>query len=245
MLGLTVLPELSKPYRQDLVGLGKSWAAARLWGSIASMPFHHLEGGWLELIVGPMFSGKSEELIRRVTRALIAKQQVQVFKPAIDKRYDSQAVASHAGRSLRAIPVDDADCLRAQLHPQSRVVAIDEGQFFGEALIAIARDCADTGQRVIIAGLDLDFRGEPFGVIPDLLARAEFVDKLSAICARCGAPATRTQRLIAGQPAHYHDPIILVAAAEHYEPRCRHCHRVLHNERPQSLNLSEDKRRAS
>ncbi len=189
------------------------------------MQAHPFGGGWVEVIVGPMFSGKSEELIRRVTRALIAKQRVQVFKPAIDDRYDAIAVASHAGRTLEAEPVSDTADVRSRLQEDVEVVAIDEAQFFDGELPGLVQDLADEGKRIIVAGLDLDFRGEPFGPLPILLARAEHVEKLTAIC-RCGRAATRTQRLIGGHPAHYDDPIILVGATESYEPRCRACHRV-------------------
>lgn len=181
--------------------------------------------GWLELIVGPMFSGKSEELIRRVNRAVIARQHVQVFKPALDDRYDSVAVASHNGRTVDAVAVRTVDDLKARLEPDVQVVAIDEGQFLGEGLVPLAIDLADEGKRVLIAGLDQDFRGEPFGSVPQLLAHAEFITKLTAIC-RCGRAATRTQRLIGGHPAHFDDPIILVGASDSYEPRCRSCHAV-------------------
>lgn len=186
---------------------------------------HDYAKGWIELIVGPMFSGKSEELIRRVTRALIAKQVVDVFKPAIDTRFAESAVASHAGRELRAIPVQDVAEMYDLVSPNSRVIAVDEAQFFSTDLIAAVETWANAGKRVILAGLDLNFRGEPFGPMPELLARAEVVDKLTAICA-CGHNATRTQRLIHGSPAHYDDPIVLVGAEESYEPRCRDCHVV-------------------
>ena len=189
------------------------------------MPFYRFGGGWLELIVGPMFSGKSEELIRRVTRAFIAKQVVQVFKPVLDTRYGGTSVASHNGRTLEAVSVHSAKEMHLCLEPQTQVVAIDEGQFLGPELVSSALELADEGKRVIIAGLDLDFRGEPFGGMPQLLARAEAVEKLTAIC-ECGHAATRTQRLIGGHPAHFDDPVILVGAAERYEPRCRACHRV-------------------
>ena len=182
------------------------------------------------MVVGPMFSGKSEELIRRVTRALIAKQHVQAFKPAIDDRYDPVAVASHAGRTIDAEPVDGTDHLARSLRAGTQVIAIDEGQFFDDALPDLVQDLADDGKRIIVAGLDLDFRAEPFGPMPTLLARAERVEKLTAICG-CGREATRTQRLIGGHPAHYDDPIILVGAQESYEPRCRSCHRVPRTER--------------
>ena len=197
------------------------------------MPFE-FGGGWIEAIAGPMFSGKSEELIRRVTRAMIAKQAVQVFKPLIDDRYDAVAVASHAGRTLRAEAVSSTADLRLRLDPTTRVIAVDEGQFFDADLVALALELADRGRRVIVAGLDLDFRGEPFGPIPALLAQAEIVEKLSAIC-RCGKAATRTQRLIGGQPAHVDDPVILVGAAEAYEPRCRRCHVVIRDARATPL----------
>ena len=189
------------------------------------MPFFEFGGGRLEAIVGPMFSGKSEELIRRVNRALIAKQEVQVFKPAIDDRYDAQSVASHSGRRMEALSVDGVHGIRAALLDGVRVVALDECQFFGPEVTELALELADGGRRVIVAGLDLDFRGEPFGPMPQLLAHAELVEKLTAIC-RCGRQATRTQRLIGDSPAHYDDPVILVGAAERYEPRCRECHVV-------------------
>lgn len=195
---------------------------------------HPFASGWVEVIAGPMFSGKSEELIRRVTRALIAKQAVQVFKPVIDDRYDALAVASHMGRTLEAQPVPDVAALEAALREETRVVAVDEAQFFEPALVDLVDRLADRGVRVILAGLDLDFRGEPFGPMAVLLARAEVVEKLTAIC-RCGRAATRTQRLIAGQPAHADDPVVLVGAAESYEPRCRSCHVVVRSGRPTPL----------
>jgi thymidine kinase len=194
-------------------------------------------GGWIEVVAGPMFSGKSEELIRRVTRAMIAKLPVQVFKPVIDNRYDAVAVASHAGRTLRAEAVSDTRDLRVRIDPVTRVIAVDEAQFFDEDLVQLALELADTGRRVIVAGLDLDFRGVPFGPMPGLLAQAEIVEKLTAICS-CGKAATRTQRLIGGRPAHEEDPVILVGAAEAYEPRCRSCHVVLRGARTSPLFAS-------
>lgn len=182
--------------------------------------------GWIEVITGPMFSGKSEELIRRVKRALIARQRVLVFKPRMDTRYHESQVVSHDGQRVEAIPVGEAREIEAYLSPLPQVVAVDEVQFLDAGLLPLAEGLARQGVRVILAGLDLDFRGEPFGLMPELLARAEFVEKLTAICAQCGAPATRTQRLVDGKPARYTDPIILVGAKEHYEPRCRACHQV-------------------
>lgn len=173
-----------------------------------------------------MFSGKSEELIRRIRRAQIAKQKVQVFKPAIDDRYSIDKVVSHNGSSINAISVTKASEILDLLEEDTQVVAIDEIQFFDHSLVDVVREIADMGKRVICAGLDMDFRGEPFGVTPDIMAIAESVDKLTAICVKCGNPATRTQRLINGKPAKYDDPIILVGAHETYEARCRKCHEV-------------------
>lgn len=187
---------------------------------------HGFSSGWVEVIAGPMFSGKSEELIRRVTRALLAKQRVQVFKHAIDDRYTAFAIASHAGRTLEAQLVGSAADLLTRVAPDAQVIAIDEAQFLDRAVVEVVERLADEGKRVIVAGLDMDFRGEPFGPMPDLIARAEVVEKLTAIC-RCGQAATRTQRLIQGRPAHRDDPTVLVGAAESYEPRCRTCHVVL------------------
>jgi thymidine kinase len=183
-------------------------------------------GGWIELICGSMFSGKTEEMIRRVRRAEIARQKVQVFKPALDDRYASERVASHNGVQREATPVQDAWEIQRLLEPDTTVAAIDEVQFFDWAVSRVANQLADRGLRVILAGLDMDFRGEPFGPIPLLMAEAEQVDKLHAICVVCGSPASRTQRLIDGRPAHYDDPIILVGGSESYEARCRRHHEV-------------------
>lgn len=174
--------------------------------------------GSLEVICGPMFSGKSEELIRRVKRALIARQRVQVFKPAIDDRYDKAAVASHSQQKLDAIAIRDSADIRGHLDPATEVVAFDEAQFMDEGTVALCDELADRGVRVIVAGLDQDYTGAPFGIMPVLLAKAEFVSKLQAICVVCGALASRTNRLVhrGGQ--------VLVGAAEAYDARCRHCH---------------------
>jgi thymidine kinase len=173
-----------------------------------------------------MFCGKTEELIRRVRRAKIARQKVQVFKPAIDTRYAEREVTSHDGVQVDAMPVQGVDHLRTVVDPESTVVALDEVQFYNDDVVALCEDLANRGVRVIVAGLDMDFRGEPFGPMPALMARAERVDKLQAICVVCGGPASRTQRLIDGQPAGYADPVILVGASEVYEARCRACHQV-------------------
>lgn len=182
--------------------------------------------GWIEVICGSMFSGKTEELIRRLRRAEIARQRVQVFKPEIDNRYSSTAIASHNGLKIEAIPVRGCDEIRSLLAPDVEVVAVDEVQFFAEEIVDLCNELADQGKRVICAGLDMDFRGVPFGPIPQLLAIAEQVDKLQAICVVCGHPASRTQRLIEGVPACYEDPVVLVGAMEVYEARCREHHEV-------------------
>ena len=182
--------------------------------------------GWIEVVCGSMFSGKTEELIRRVRRAQIARQQVQVFKPAMDTRYARREVASHNGMQVEAVPVKSTAQLQALIEPDTTVVAIDEAQFFDDDVVILCEELADQGTRVIVAGLDMDFRGEPFGPVPTLMARAERVDKLQAICVVCGGPASRTQRLIDDQPAAYDDPVILVGANEVYQARCRGCHEV-------------------
>ena len=187
---------------------------------------HSYSGGWIEVVCGSMFSGKTEEMIRRIRRARIAKQQVQVFKPALDDRYHAEQVSSHNGLSWEAVPVGNATEIPDRLAPDTTVVAVDEAQFFDWELSRVCKDLARQGLRIILAGLDMDFRGEPFGPMPLLMAEAEEVTKLQAICVVCGAPASRTQRLIDGLPAAYDDPIILVGGSESYEARCRQCHEV-------------------
>jgi thymidine kinase len=183
--------------------------------------------GRIEVICGSMFSGKTEELIRRLRRAQIARQQIQVFKPVIDTRYHAEKVMSHNGADFEALPVASSQRILETLDENTTVVAIDEVQFFDTAVINICEQLVEQGRRVICAGLDMDFRGVPFGPMPDLLARAELVSKLHAICVVCGDEASRTQRLIDGHPAALDDPIVLVGAAEVYEARCRQCHEVL------------------
>ena len=173
-----------------------------------------------------MFSGKSEELIRRVKRAVIARRTVQVFKPAIDDRFGSAHVRSHDGDSFEARPVHSGAEIIRLLAAETSVVGIDEVQFFDPGIVDVVRALVLDGRRVICAGLDLDFRGEPFGPVPTLLALAERVDKLEAICVVCGESATRTQRIVNGVPADYDDPIIVIGAQEAYEARCRTCHDV-------------------
>jgi thymidine kinase len=172
-----------------------------------------------------MFSGKSEELMRRIIRAEIANQAVVVFKPSVDDRYHENNVVSHTGRSIPAYSVHNPkDILR--LSANAEVVGIDEVQFFPGSIVSIIQDLVREGKRVIVSGLDQDFRGEPFGVMPELLARAEFVDKLQAICVACGGIGTRTQRIVDGKPARWDSPLVLVGAQEAYEARCRSCHTV-------------------
>ena len=180
-------------------------------------------GGWLEVICGPMFSGKSEEMIRRLRRAEIAGQRVVIFKPRIDDRYDAADVVSHAGARMRGLAVEGVAELAARAHG-FEVVGIDEVQFFAPEIVATALDLADAGTRVVAAGLDQDFRRLPFGPMPELLARSEFVDKLQAVCHRCGGPATTTQRLVDDRPAPYSGDTVVVGANENYEARCRDCH---------------------
>ena len=186
-----------------------------------------LSGGWIEVVAGVMFSGKSEELMRRVRRATIARKRVQVFKSHLDDRYAGlMAVSSHDRRTVEAVPVDSSAQIMLRLDPTAQVIAIDEAQFLDAGIVQVASALADRGRRVILAGLDADFRGEPFGPMPFLMAVAEVVDKLHAICVMCGNPASRTQRLIDGKPAPYDSPTIMVGAADSYEARCRACHIV-------------------
>jgi thymidine kinase len=182
--------------------------------------------GSIEIICGSMFSGKTEEMIRRLRRAVIAKQKVQVFKPVIDDRYNVEKVTSHAGIDFEAVPINKSSEIQAHIKPDTTVVAVDEAQFFDDGIIEVIDKMADNGIRVIVTGLDMNFRGEPFGCIPTLLSKADKVDKLQAICMVCGEPAGRTQRLVNGKPARYDDPIVIVGAAEMYEARCREHHEV-------------------
>ena len=182
--------------------------------------------GLIEVVCGSMFSGKTDELIRRLVRATIARQKVQVFKPAIDVRYAVEKVTSHAGAKYDAIPVEKSTDILSRIDKDTTVVGIDEAQFFDGAIVNVAQALADRGIRVIAAGLDMDFRGEPFGPMPLLMSMAESVEKLHAICMVCGDEASRTQRLVNGKPARYDDPVVIVGASELYEARCRAHHEV-------------------
>jgi thymidine kinase len=199
------------------------------------MMYHEYKKGWIEVISGCMFAGKTEELIRRVRTLQYAKKDIVVVKPSIDNRYSVTEVASHAGSRVRSVCVASALEILQHVKPTTEVVAIDEVQFFDHDIIDVCEHLADKGVRVICAGLDRDFRAEPFGVMPELMTRAEFITKLSAVCVVCGAPATRTQRLVDGKPASYDDPIVLVGASEAYEARCRHCHTV--SNKPYNPNI--------
>lgn len=182
--------------------------------------------GHIEVITGSMFSGKTEELIRRLNRAEIAGQEVAVFKPGIDDRYGEEEIGSHDGRKWMAEVVETSEGLEEIENTGADVVAVDEANFFDEDLLDVCQNLADNGKRVIVSGIDQNFRGQVFEPLPQLMAAAEYIEKLRAICAMCGKPATRNQRLIGGEPAHVDDPTVMVGAEESYEARCRHCHEV-------------------
>ena len=177
--------------------------------------------GWIEVICGSMFSGKTEELIRRIRRAEYAKQKVLVFKASIDNRYDVTDIVSHSQMRAPSIPIAKPKEIYQYLTDDIKIVAIDEAQFFDETIVDVCNDLADKGYRVIVAGLDQDYRGKPFNSMPQLMAIAEYVTKVLAICVKCGNPANRTQRTVPK------DDQILVGSSEAYEPRCRNCHKVL------------------
>jgi thymidine kinase len=182
-------------------------------------------GGWLEVVCGPMFSGKSEELIRRLRRAEIAGQRALIVKPRIDDRFDLGHVVSHAGATMRAVAVARPEEIPGLVESYA-VVGVDEVQFFGREIVLVLDGLVEHGLRVVASGLDQDFRGRPFGPMPELLCRAELVDKLQAVCHRCGGPATMTQRLVDGLPAPADGATIVVGAREQYEARCRTCHEL-------------------
>lgn len=188
--------------------------------------YKQYSSGWIEVICGCMFAGKSEELIRRINTLEYAKKNIIVFKPLIDDRYSEDEIASHKGNKIKCYSISRSKDILKFIEDDTDVVAIDEVQFFDENIIPICELLADKQIRVMVAGLDKDFKGKPFYIMSELLARAEFVTKLSAICVKCGAPATITQRLVNNKPASYKDPIILIGASESYEARCRHCHIV-------------------
>ena len=199
-----------------------------------------LTGGWIEVVAGVMFSGKTEELMRRVRRAMIARKRVQVFKSHLDDRYDGVlSVSSHDGNSVQAIPVDSSAQIASRIDPTAHVIAIDEAQFLDAGVCDLVTTLASRGRRVILAGADTDFRGEPFGPMPQLMAIAEVVDKLHAICVLCGAAACRNQRLIEGVPAAWDSPVIMVGGHDSYEARCRACHVVRRRDERQGTLFPE------
>lgn len=189
--------------------------------------YHQYKDGYVEVIAGCMFAGKTEELIRRINTLKYANKEILVFRIKLDTRYSETAIVSHSGTSVNAISIDKAREILDHVTESTDVVAIDEVQFFDDEIVELCDYLAKRGIRVMVAGLDMDFRGEPFGVIPKLMTTAEFVTKLTAVCTVCGAPATRSQRLVNGLPAKYDDPIVLVGASEDYEARCRHDHIVV------------------
>lgn len=183
--------------------------------------------GWIECICGSMFSGKSEELLRRIKRGVIAKQKVLLFKPSIDNRYDENQVSTHNGNSYDSISIEkSSDILNFVKDTNYDIIGIDEIQFFDNDIVKIINKLADNGIRVIVAGLDMDFKAEPFHPMPEIMAISEMVTKLHAVCNKCGKEASRSQRLINGKPAKYDDPIVVIGASESYEARCRHCHEI-------------------
>jgi len=182
--------------------------------------------GWIEVITGPMFAGKTEELLRRIKRLEYAKKNIVVFKPLLDNRYGDNEVVSHNKNKTQSYNISDPEEIFNFVDKETNVVAIDEIQFLNEKVIDVINYLATNGIRVIVSGLDTDFRAEPFSFMPRLLSIAEYVTKLTAVCVKCGAPATKTQRIVNGKPARYLDPIVLIGASESYEARCRHCHKV-------------------
>ena len=188
------------------------------------------EQGWVEVVCGPMFSGKSEELIRRMTRARIARIPVQIFKPVVDVRYATTEVVSHSSLSVDAIPVEDSDALLKAVEESTVVVGIDEAQFFDDGLVEVVDQLAKAGKQVILAGLDLDYLSRPFDPIPRLVGQAEYVTKMLAVCHRCGAPAGYTQRIV------HSDELVVLGATDAYEARCRLCYDPTEPEQPKLLD---------
>jgi thymidine kinase len=183
--------------------------------------------GWIEIVCGPMFAGKSEELIRRIKRLEYAKRKMLIFKPDIDNRYSDSDIVSHSNAKVPSIVIKASSEILKHIRSDTEAIVVDEVQFLDHGIIDVVEVLANRGIRVIVGGLDLDFKGEPFPITAAIMAKAEFITKLTAVCVCCGAPATRTQRLIKGQIASYDDPVVVVGAKESYEPRCRHCHKIV------------------
>lgn len=188
--------------------------------------YHQYKNGFIEVVCGPMFAGKTEELIRRIKRLQYAKQNIVVFNPKLDNRYSQSELVSHSNMRTQAYFIEKSTDAYDYIKEDTHAVIFDEAQFFDMNIVDVADDLADKGLRVIIGGLDRNFRGEPFGPMPFLLAKAEFVTKLTAICVKTGEPATRTQRIIDGKPADYNSEVILVSGHDYYEARSRHAHEV-------------------
>ncbi|MBF0713881.1 thymidine kinase [Gemella sp. GH3] len=189
--------------------------------------FEDRKRGWIECICGSMFSGKSEELLRRIKRGVIAKQNVLLFKPTIDNRYEAGKVSTHNGNSYDSICIENSkDIYKYIKEEKYDIIGIDEIQFFDEDIVYVINNLANKGIRVIVAGLDMDFRGEPFYPMPEIMAISEIVTKLHAVCSKCGREASRSQRLLDGKPAKYDDEIVVIGASESYEARCRHCYEI-------------------
>jgi thymidine kinase len=184
------------------------------------------KAGRLTVVCGSMYAGKTEELIRRARRALYARKAVQVFKPILDDRFHESMVVAHMGARHEAVAVSGVAALRDAVRPDTDVVCIEEAQFFEPSLVALCVELADSGKEVVVAGLDQDFRRQPFGPMPGLMCAADEVLKLHAICMRCGNEASHTYRTVDGRPAHWGDPVVLVGATETYEARCRACFRI-------------------
>lgn len=187
---------------------------------------HYIDVGRLEMICGPMFSGKSEELIRRLKRTILAGMPTIIFTPKIDNRYLENHICSHDGKQLEAVPISHVEEVLEHVTDETKVIGIDEVQFLDGEIVSVIMKLVNEGKRVICAGLDKDFKAESFGQMPELLALADDVTKLTAICMKCGRPANFTQRLIGDQPASYNDPLILIGASESYEARCRLCYKI-------------------
>ncbi len=185
-----------------------------------------IKTGSIEVVTGPMFAGKSEELIRRIKRLEYAKKNVLVFKPEIDNRYSDSDVVSHAKNKAKCINIRVSNDVLKYIKSDTHAVVIDEVQFLDIAILDVVDILANRGIRVIVGGLDTDFKCQPFDITAKMLAKAEYITKLTAVCVVCGEPATLTQRIVDGIPASIHDDIVLVGASEAYEPRCRHCHQL-------------------
>lgn len=189
--------------------------------------FEKRKTGWIECICGSMFSGKSEELIRRIKRGLIAKQKILLFKPKIDDRYNVDKISTHNGNTFDSVAISSSEEIYSYIENKKYdIIGIDEIQFFDYNIIKVINYLAEIGIRVIVAGLDMDFKAEAFHPMPEIMAISEIVTKLHAVCSKCGGEASRSQRLINGLPAKYNDPIVVIGASETYEARCRHCHEI-------------------